>query len=442
MSIHALRRAAPVLALPFALALALILARPAYAQDEPPAAPFTATVVVENDAGVAARTITFTQPISGLAALQATDFDVTLAETSFGPAVCAIAETGCPADNCFCNTERFWNYAFWNGDAWEGYAVGAADTRIETGGALELWRWGTFTGTVTADPAAVQAALGALDWLQGQQSRRDGGYGTMGASAETMFAIGANGIAARDWRIAGGLADLQRYARTNQTKFSRTDVAAAGKVAVALAAADACWTARAKTPADYYDEAAGAYAPDSGFNAWGILGTVALSETVPAAAVDALRAGILPEGGWEWQAGFGADSNTTALAIQALIAAGEPVTATEVVSGLAFLRSVQQPDGGFAYDASGQSGSDANSTAYAIMALRAVGEDPAGDAWRADDSGATPLDFLLSLRQPDGSFAWQPGMEPNAFATQQAIPALLGRSLPIAVKPAERCSWR
>ena len=73
----------------------------------------------------------------------------------------------------------------------------------------------------------------------------------------------------------------------------------------------------------------GRFSTDNGFNAWGILGTVALSETVPVDGRWTLVAAILPRGGWEWQAGFGPDSNTTALVIQALVAAGEPVTATE-----------------------------------------------------------------------------------------------------------------
>ncbi len=431
--------ALPALAVLLALGLVLVMARPARAQDAPPTAPLTATVVVESEAGVVGRMITFTTPVSGLAALQASGLAVTLAETSFGAAVCAIEGSGCPADNCFCDSERFWNYGFWNGTAWEGYAVGATDTRIEAGGALELWRWGTFTGTVSAEPAAVWAALDALDWLQDKQSRRTGGYGNMGASAETMIAIGANGTAARDWRIDRGLADLERYARSHQTRFARGDVASAGKLAVALTAAGACWNGRALLPMDYYDADAGAFSSDSGFNAWGILGTAALGEPVPEDAVAALRQSAIAAapGGWEWQAGFGADSNTTALALQALVAAGEPVTATAVLSGLAYLRAAQQPDGGFAYDASGTSGSDANSTAYAIMALRAVGEDPTGAEWSV--GGVSPVDFLLGLRQPDGGFAWQPGMESNAFATQQAIPALLARSLPVAARPLEPC---
>ena len=91
-------------------------------------------------------------------------------------------------------------------------------------------------------------------------------------------------------------------------------------------------------PSAYFSDTLAAYAPDSGFNAWAILGTISLSQTVPSSAVEALAAQQQSNGGWEWQPGFGTDTNTTAVALQTLVAAGYPVTATEVVSGLAFLK--------------------------------------------------------------------------------------------------------
>ena len=401
--------------------------------------PNAGTIVVQSDDGLIVRPITFTQPISGLAALQATGLDVTVAETSFGPAVCAIEGVGCPADDCFCGGDNFWNYSAWDGEGWAGYATGASTSVISETGAIEGWRWGVYTGTATSPVGIVDAVPAALAWLHAQQSPYNGGYSGMGGAAETLFAIGANSIAARDWQAPNGVS-LERYARAQQTKYSRNDVAGAGKVAVGLAAGDACWNGRSRLPMAWYDDEMGAYATDSGPNAWGILGTVALSETVPVTAVTTLRSAIQPEGGWEWMAGFGPDSNTTALVIQTLIATGEPLTATEIISGLAYLKAAQQPDGGFAYDLTSGGGSDANSTAYALQALVAANQDPTGETWSA--AGVSPIDYLLSLQLADGSFEWQVGTGGNLFATQQVIPALLRRPYPIAVRTVTKCVWK
>ena len=83
-------------------------------------------------------------PVSGFKALESTG--VTLEIKDFGDgsfAVCSINGIGCPADDCFCGEEKFWNYEYWDGEDWQSYQVGASDSSIE-GGAIEGWRWGEF----------------------------------------------------------------------------------------------------------------------------------------------------------------------------------------------------------------------------------------------------------------------------------------------------------
>lgn len=427
-------------ALSLALLLLALLVAPAFAQEgaaEPPAA----WIVVETGAGqTLVRPISATLPISGLAALQASGLEVEIAETDFGAAVCSIAGAGCPADDCFCNSEMFWNYGYWDGAAWVSYPIGASSTQITQTGAIESWRWGSFEGAPAVTPAEALAAQAALEWLAGQQAA-DGGFGNMGSSAETMIALGANGLSAADWQAPNATRSLEAYARAYQARWARTDPAAAGKLAVALSAVEACVWRWTKLPADFYDEETGTFGPSNGAHVWGILGTLAQGESVPVAALDALKAAQAPDGGWEWQPDFGPDSNTTALALQALITAGEPVTSTAVVSGLAWLKGLQQPDGGFAYDAAGGFGADANSTAYVIQALAAAGEEPAGDGWSLD--GANPIAYLLSLQITEGadagSFEWQAGTGANGFATQQSVAALLRQPLPIAQRALSLC---
>jgi hypothetical protein len=384
------------------------------------------------------RPITFTAPISGLAALQSTGLSVTVAETSFGPAVCAIEGVGCPADNCFCDASRFWSYSTWDGTQWQAYQVGASQSVISTTGAVEGWRWGEGDNPAVPAPQAL-AAANALAWLRSQQDATTAGYGDgLGGAVEVMLAMGANDEKIAAWQPVTGTRTLADFVRLRATRYSRQGVAEAGKLAVAAVAAGGCRTVRSLQPSAYFSDTLAAYAPDSGFNAWGILGTLALSQTVPPSAVDALAAQQQSNGGWEWQPGFGTDTNTTAVAVQTLVTAGYPVTATEVVSGLAFLKTGQVAGGGFVYDpATPENGPDANSTAYALMALWATGEDAGGEAWSVD--GGTAAGFLLSLQQPDGSLEWQAGTGPNLLATAQAATALMGRSYPLAVGTLGAC---
>lgn len=401
----------------------------------------TAAVVVQfDDQRSLVRNVAFTESITGLAMVQRTGLDITWAETSFGPGVCAIEGVGCPADNCFCDPNRYWGYSYWDGAAWQAYPVGVGQSVISSTGAIEGWRWGGATSLQTPATQAI-AAASALTWLRSQQDVTSGGYGDgLGGAVEVLLALGANGERSVDWIAAGSRHTLADFVRLRATKFTRTGVAEAGKLAVASTAAGGCRTVRSLQPTDYYSDTLGAFAADNGFNAWGILGAVALSKTVPAAAVDALAAQMVPTGGWEWQAGFGADTNTTALVIQTLLATGRPVTSTAIISGLAFLKSAQLEDGGIVYDpAALEFGADANSTAYTVQALMAAGVDPAGTVWTTA-GGATPITFLLSLQQPDGSFAWQAGTGSNLLATTQTVTALLGRSYPITVSPLQSCA--
>jgi squalene cyclase len=178
-----------------------------------------------------------------------------------------------------------------------------------------------------------------------------------------------------------------------------------------------------------------------------VLGTTALSQAVPAQAVQFLEAAQWPAGGWEWDAGWGEDTNSTALAIQALAAAGEPAGSSAVLKGLNYLDAAQNDDGGFPYSPTSPWGtdSDANSTAYVVQALLAVGQSPSAARWSTHTQGITPtnpISYLLSVQLADGSFEWQAGSGSNASATRQAIPALLGRPFPLQATDLASCPAR
>jgi hypothetical protein len=264
-----------------------------------------------------------------------------------------------------------------------------------------------------------------LTWLRSQQVITDGSTASSAAaSVETLLALGANHEDAAAWRPAADAPSLLDFVLVHGGVYSQQGVSEAGKLAVALTAADACWPADAVKPSDYYSATLGALHSDAGELAWGILGTLALDEPAPTDSVDYLLGLALPDGGWEWSPGWGRDTNSTALALQALVAAGVPVTNSTVISGQAYLQSAQSPEGGFSYDPNASWGNvaDSNSTAYVLQALAAVGVGAPDHA----------IDFLIGLQGEDGALGWQVEQPaPNLGSTQQAIPALLGQPYPL-----------
>ena len=120
----------------------------------------------------------------------------------------------------------------------------------------------------------------------------------------------------------------------------------------------------------------------------------------------------------------------TAVAIEGLVAAGARSSRT-VTRAVAFLRREQNADGGFPLTPG--DGSNAQSTAYAVQALVAAGRNP--DTVRRSGS-RSPLGFLRSLIAPDGSVRYSrtSGQTP-VWVTGQALAALQRRPLPIAAVP-------
>ena len=392
--------------------------------------PDKAYIVIQFDENTAiVRPISFTAPISGYAALQMTSLSLSTSDSGFGPAVCAIEGVGDAAANCF--GTGYWAYSFWNGSAWEDYPVGANSSTIAAG-AIELWAWSpayTPPPTPASGPQFV-AVTKAINWLAGQK-QTNGSYGSPSSTAEVVTAFGANRQATK----FGGVG----YLLATGANASDNDPALSAKLAIGLSAVESCWPNGGLTPTDYYSATTGAYGFKSlgsaGRQAWAILGAKAISNSVPTPAIDLLKSKFVDHagsggGGWEWEdiSAFPPDTNTTALAVQALVATGESVTSsTEISKALLYFKAAQNADGGFSYDPDVSAPtSDVNSTAYIVQALIAAGEDPLSSPWTI--SGTNPVSYLLSKQLPDGRFQ---GSNSDQLSTQQAIPALLGYPLPI-----------
>lgn len=402
-----------------------------FPRQSPAQEPDKANIVVQFDENRSVvREIKFTAPITGFAALMRTGLDVEYQDFGWGIAVCSIEGVGCPAEDCFCDPSgKYWGYFYWDGGNWQSHSAGATDHQLNAGD-TDGWYWGAWGETLTHISPTL-AAKGALAWIQTQQVITDGGFGGDSVTMDALIATASNHIDPRTWAAAPGAPSLRDYFLIKGADIADDDAGNAGKLAVGLAASGLCYPYGAPTPMDYYDPGTGLYDPLPPNHAMAIVGTAALSQTIPVEAVQALIDMQNLDGGWSWASGFGSDSNSTAIAIQALVAAGQSVTSTEVVSGLLYLKSAQNEDGGFTYDPKSIWGtaSDVNSTAYAINAIYAAGQDPMTGTWVI--SNTNPISYLLSVQMDNGAFPWQPGYGENLLATVQAVPALLGYHLPI-----------
>ena len=112
----------------------------------------------------------------------------------------------------------------------------------------------------------------------------------------------------------------------------------------------------------------GLYAADDFSQSIAMLGLACTGNTVPLSASTALKATQLKDGGW----GFGgaSDPDTTAIAVQALLAAGAAKDDPAVAKAVTFFKTTQLPDGGWGFAPD----SNAASTAFVVQALSPPGK--------------------------------------------------------------------
>jgi squalene cyclase len=167
-----------------------------------------------------------------------------------------------------------------------------------------------------------------------------------------------------------------------------------------------------------------------------VLALASAQRPISQAAVDHITTSQQDNGSWAWDgsAETAGDTNTTGFAVQALVAAGESGDSSSVRSALDYLLGIQNEDGGWPYQNPSDYGTDtdANSTAVVIQALIAAGQDPTGSDWTRVE-GNTPVSALEALQNASGAFAWQAALpDDNLLATVQALPALAGKAFPWA----------
>lgn len=291
--------------------------------------------------------------------------------------------------------------------------------------------------SIVAAPVAAQnktAASQAVEWLLAQQ-RPDGGFAGFSGESDPGATVDAVLALAATDRI-GIAADTQAamdYLKSQALVFTQQTPGSAAKLALALAATG-------NDPHDFENVNPMAIVEriaDRGMigmgpyeHAYGMMALVATGMPVPETAIEAARGSQIEDGSWAFDGtmdpGAG-DTNTTAMMVQALVAAG---SRDEMVSrAMDYLLATQNEDGGFPYQPGAES--DANSTALGLQALIAL-NDPVNAEAQANAETA-----LLGMQNESGAFHYMASApDDNAFATTQAIPALAGVAYPLpAVMP-------
>ena len=174
----------------------------------------------------------------------------------------------------------------------------------------------------------------------------------------------------------------------------------------------------------------GSFSGLSNWTAFGIMSLRASGRSRSSAAVRRAAAWLArqqnEDGGFSYATrGGGTFVDETGAALQGLGAAGRRGSRT-VARAVRYLRGAQNPDGGFGQ--SEGSRSNAQSTAWAVQGIVAAGRAPA--AFRR--GGRTPLAYLASLQQADGSFRYsRSSAQTPVWVTAQVIAALRRKAFPV-----------
>lgn len=258
----------------------------------------------------------------------------------------------------------------------------------------------------------------------------DGGWGSVGQTLDVIIAAHAVG-----WDPTTIQRDGQSpltYLANQFGPYLENGPDAIGKTMLSLAAAG-------QDPAEFngvdlVSTLMKTYNPDTEAfgipeNTWhqslAILGLVAADAEIPQGAIQTLLDLQGGDGGWEYSTGFGFWPDNTAVALQALLAAGISPEQDPIQNGLFYIQSQQHESGGWG---------DSSTTAYVLMALNALGIQP--EDWHTE-SGKNPIQDLLNYQNASGAFMFSEDYpDDNLMATAAAVLALTGGHY--RIQPAER----
>jgi prenyltransferase beta subunit/uncharacterized membrane protein len=296
------------------------------------------------------------------------------------------------------------------------------------------------TGTLVfagARDAAAASLNRELSFLAGAQNA-DGGFGAARgqSSSELYTAWAAMGLAASGRNPAG----VRRggHSVLDAMRDEASTLAGLGDAERTILAARACGaTAYLFAGHNLVSEVLRARASDNSFEhqvnltSFAVFALIAVGHSPAFGAIHEAAGWIERQQNADGGFGFGShgspsDVDDTAAALQALVDA-HARNGRLLAAAAGFLVRAQNRDGGYPQQPGGES--NAQSTAWAVQGLIAVGRNPGSVRRRGS---RTPLGYLESLVSPDGSIRYsRTGTQTPVWVTAEALIALSGRIFPV-----------
>jgi prenyltransferase beta subunit len=265
----------------------------------------------------------------------------------------------------------------------------------------------------------------AATWLEAQQNS-DGGFG---ASPGDPSAAALTGWAMLGLEAAGrNPYDVSRNGKTplDFLRESLDEVSSPGDLARTIVALEgAAANPRSFAGQDLVDKLVKRRAANGSFAGWpGTTSFSVIALRTAGAGLDGTLswlAGVQNEdGGWGDVPGQPSNADVTGAAMQAMPGAKGAQAALD------YLRKHQRSDGGFALGDTGEVNSQ--STAWAIQGMIAVGADPAKIA----SHGRSALDYLAARQASDGHYSYSASSDQTpVWVTGEVLVAAAGDALPI-----------